>query len=206
MHDHALKGTSAPPLQSKIVHQCSQNANRAKRERSLHLSGLSDEVLDRTAKTLCGSSSDRLLVHGVALQTGGDYSHDKSVSKEARPLDGMLRHSCLELCAVSRIADYLLYRFQDLPLQLALTSQDELLKFLSDRFFLRHFTKHNPAVYDKWTLRKSTNRPCKRQGQRKTPPVDSNILKSYSLPNVVKAQLPNARKLLSAVLLLQTLR
>ncbi|CAL8464800.1 g4335 [Coccomyxa elongata] len=54
-----------------------------------------------------------------------------------------MRHAILDLCAAGKVADYMLVRFRDLPLQPALASAVALLAFLDQVFFMRH-TKNKP--------------------------------------------------------------
>ncbi len=124
------------------------NANRGVREIRLLLKNVVDEELDRPwpskSTSLRGVSTERLLVHGFALQTDGLEGQDKQRGKTARwELDGFMRHAILDLCAASKVADYMLVRFRDLPLQLALASAEALLAFLDQPFFMRH-TKNKP--------------------------------------------------------------
>ena len=114
-----------------------------------------DEELDSSAKsTLKGISTDRLVVHGFTVQTGGPEGQDKQRGKTARwELDGFMRHAQLELCAASKVADYMLVRFKDLPLQPALASAEKLLALLDQPFFMRHTkTKKPPEPYNDNTI------------------------------------------------------
>ncbi|BDA41864.1 hypothetical protein COCOBI_02-6590 [Coccomyxa sp. Obi] len=141
------------------------NANRGVREIRLKLKNVVDEELDRPARSaLRGVSTERLLVHGFALQTGGSDGQDEQRGKTARwELDGFMRHAILELCAASKVSDYMLVRFKDLPLQRALDSAEALLAFLDKPFFMRHTKNKPPAAYNKNTInnvlrgRKGTN-------------------------------------------------
>ncbi|CAL8468252.1 g7791 [Coccomyxa elongata] len=131
------------------------NANRGTREIRLLLRNVVDEELDVSAKsTLRGASTERLLVHGFALQTGGPEGQDKQRGKTARwELDGFMRHADLDLCGASKVAHYMLVRFRDLPLQPALTSAEALLAFLDSVFFLRHYSrKKPPRAYNDKTI------------------------------------------------------
>ena len=131
------------------------NANRSVREIRLLLSNVVDEELDRAAKVaLSGASTSRLLVHGFALQAGGPGAQDKLRGTTARwELDGFLRHAILELCAASKMADYMLLRFRDLPLQFAIVSAEALLDFLDKPFFMRHRHGMPPKPYSKDTIK-----------------------------------------------------
>ncbi|BDA41777.1 hypothetical protein COCOBI_02-5710 [Coccomyxa sp. Obi] len=130
------------------------NANRGVREIRLKLKNALDEEPDRPAKsTLRGVSTERLLVHGLSLQTGGPEGPDKLRGKTARwELDGFMRQAILEFCAASKVADYMLVRFKDLPLQPALGSAEALQAFLDKPFFMRHTKKKPPQAYNENTI------------------------------------------------------
>ncbi|CAL8472230.1 g11772 [Coccomyxa elongata] len=131
-----------------------QEMLKGTREIRLLLRNVVDEELDRSAKsTLRGVSTERLLVHGFTVQTGGPEGQDKQRGKTARwELDGFMRHANLDLCAASKVADYMLVRFRDLPLQPALTSAEALLEFLGKEFFMRHSKKNGPQRYGEDTI------------------------------------------------------
>ncbi|CAL8462837.1 g2371 [Coccomyxa elongata] len=131
------------------------NANRGVREIRLLLKNVVDEELERSAKsTLRGVGTERLLVHGFALQTGEPEGQDKQSGKTARwELDGFMRHAMLDLCAASKVADYMLVRFKDLPLQPALASAEALLAFLDLKVFMRHTKNKPPHAYHDNTIK-----------------------------------------------------
>lgn len=63
-----------------------------------------------------------------------------------------MRHANLDLCAASKVADYMLMRFKDVPLQPALLSAEALLAFFEQEFFMRHTKKKPPHAYNKNTM------------------------------------------------------
>ncbi|CAL8464496.1 g4031 [Coccomyxa elongata] len=115
------------------------NAIRGVRMIGLRLRNVMDEELDRTAKAkshLNGICAERLFVHGFTVQAGGLGAEEKQRGKTARwELDGYMRHAILELCAAGKVADYMLLRFRDLPLQPALVSAEALLAFPDQEVF-----------------------------------------------------------------------
>ena len=140
-------------LKAMIAHMY-LNANRAVREIRLQLKNVVDEELERTAKSdLVGLSKERLLVHGFSVQAGGPGAQDKIRGKTARwELDGFMRHYRLELCVASKVADYMLLRFKELPLDPALESAETLLAFLDESFFLLHAEDKPPKAYSDHTM------------------------------------------------------
>ncbi|CAL8464505.1 g4040 [Coccomyxa elongata] len=151
----AHNGANIMSLKAIFAHMF-LNANGGTRKIRLLLKSAVDEELDRSAKSaLSGASTQRLLVHGFALQIGGPDGQDKHGGKTARwELDGFMRHANLELCAASKVADYVLVRFTDLPLQPALASAEALLAWLDQEFFMRHTKKNKkpPRAYGEKTI------------------------------------------------------
>lgn len=171
---HTGRRTKGSMLSVKaIIAHMFANANRGVREVRLRLSNLVGEELDVTAKTeLSGACTEgRMLVHGFTVQAGGAGAQDKVRGKTARwELDGFLRHANLELCAASKIADYLLLRFKDLPLEAALGSPEDLVAFMDERFFMRHFKKKKrPDPYTEETLKNVL------AGTKKSPGLEKRV-------------------------------
>ena len=141
-------------LKAVIAHM-HHSANRGTLQISLKLRDVIDEELDRPAKmTISGVSTVKLLAHGFTNQNGGPGAQDKIKGKVANwKIDGFLRHEILELCVASKVADFILVRSRDLPLQPALDSQEELLEFFDTPFYLRHRNKDKPHAYKDETIK-----------------------------------------------------